>query len=116
MFLRTHTIEDRTYLLLVENERVNGKVTQRLRQRFGRIDYLRESGQLDAIVAGLGRSSERLLVLGRISAARACRARPDALAGRSSSSGCGKTAGSPTCCGRSRRTGISGFRLSGRCG
>jgi len=64
MFLRTHTIEGRTYLLLVENERVDGKVTQRVLQRFGRIDHLRESGQLDAIVAGLGRFSERLLVLG----------------------------------------------------
>jgi len=64
MFLRTHTIEGRTYLLLVENERVDGKVTQRVLQRFGRIDHLRASGQLDAIVAGLGRFSERLLVLG----------------------------------------------------
>ena len=64
MFLRTHTIEGRTYVLLVENERVDGKVTQRVLQRFGRIDHLRESGQLDAIVAGLGRFSERLLVLG----------------------------------------------------
>lgn len=64
MFLRTHTIEGRTYLLLVENARVDGKVTQRVLQRFGRIDHLRESGQLDAIVAGLGRFSERLLVLG----------------------------------------------------
>jgi hypothetical protein len=64
MFLRTHTIEGRTYLLLVENERVNGKVTQRVLQRFGRLDVLRESGQLDAIIAGLGRFSDRLVVLG----------------------------------------------------
>ena len=64
MFLRTHTVEGRTYLLLVENERVDGKVTQRVVQRFGRLDQLRESGQLDTIVAGLGRFSERLLVLG----------------------------------------------------
>ena len=64
MFLRTHTIHGHTYLLLVENERVDGKVTQRVLQRFGRIDHLRESGQLDTIVEGLGRFSERLLVLG----------------------------------------------------
>jgi len=32
MFLRTHTIEGRTYLLLVENARVHGKVTQRVLQ------------------------------------------------------------------------------------
>jgi hypothetical protein len=64
MFLRTHTIHGHTYLLLVENERIDGKVTQRVLQRFGRIDQLRESGQLDAIVAGLGRFSARLVVLG----------------------------------------------------
>jgi len=64
MFLRTHTIHGHTYLLLVENERVDGKVTQRVLQRFGRIDQLRASGALDAIVAGLGRFSERLIVLG----------------------------------------------------
>lgn len=64
MFLRTHTVHDRTYLLLVEKARVKSKVTQRLLQRFGRIGLLRESGQFDAIVAGLGRFSDRLLVLG----------------------------------------------------
>jgi hypothetical protein len=64
MFLRTQTVGGRTYLLLVENERVDGKVQQRVVQRFGRLDQLRESGQLDTIVAGLARFSERLLVLG----------------------------------------------------
>jgi hypothetical protein len=59
----TQTVDGRTHLL-VENERVNGKVTQRILHRFGRVDPLRESGELDAIVAGLGRSSERLVVLG----------------------------------------------------
>lgn len=64
MFLRTQHVSGRTYLLLVENARIDGKVTQRILQRFGRMDLLRESGQLDAIVAGLGRFSEHLVVLG----------------------------------------------------
>jgi hypothetical protein len=64
MFLRTQHVSGRTYLLLVENERVDGKVAQRILHRFGRMDLLRDSGQLDAIVAGLGRFSERLVVLG----------------------------------------------------
>lgn len=68
MFLRTQTVHGRTYLLLVENERVNGKVTQRIRHRFGRGDVLRESGELDAIVAGLGRFSQTPRGAGRPSA------------------------------------------------
>ena len=59
MFLRTKTVGDHTYLLLVENTRVEGKVSQRIVQRFGRVDLLRDSGQLDAIIGGLGRYSER---------------------------------------------------------
>jgi len=64
MFLRTQHVSGHTYVQLVENARVDGKVTQRILHRFGRMDLLRESGQLDAIVAGLGRFSERLIVLG----------------------------------------------------
>lgn len=64
MFLRTQHVSGHTYLQLVENARVEGKVTQRILHRFGRMDHLRDSGQLDAIVAGLGRFSERLIVLG----------------------------------------------------
>lgn len=63
MFLRTQHVGGRTYLQLVHNTRVGGKVTQQVIQRFGRLDVLRETGQLDAIVSGLGRFSERVLVL-----------------------------------------------------
>ena len=59
MFLRTQHVSGHTYVQLVENARVDGKVTQRILHRFGRMDHLRESGQLDAIVAGLGRFSDR---------------------------------------------------------
>lgn len=63
MFIRTQTTGDRTYLLLVENERVNGRVVQRVRHRLGRLDQLRASGQLDTLVKSLGRFSDKLLVL-----------------------------------------------------
>lgn len=63
MFIRTQTNGDRTYLLLVENERVNGRLVQRVLHRLGRLDELQASGQLDAVLKSLGRFSGKLLVL-----------------------------------------------------
>ena len=63
MFIRTQTNGDRTYLLLVENERINGRLVQRVLHRLGRLDELRASGQLDAVLKSLGRFSDKLLVL-----------------------------------------------------
>jgi hypothetical protein len=63
VFIRTQTSGDRTYLLLVENERVNGRVVQRVRHRLGRLDQLRASGELDTLLKSLGRFSDKLLVL-----------------------------------------------------
>ena len=63
MFLRTQQVSGHTYVQLVENARVDGKVTQRILHRFGRMDRLRESGQLDAIIASLDQFSKRLVVL-----------------------------------------------------
>lgn len=64
MFLRTQTTAGRTYLLLVENERVDGRIKQRVLLRLGRLDQLQASGQLDSLLASLGRFSTRLAVLG----------------------------------------------------
>lgn len=64
MFLRTQTTAGRTYLLLVENERVQGRIKQRVLLRLGRLDQLQASGQLDSLLASLGRFSTRLAVLG----------------------------------------------------
>ena len=47
MFIRTQTNGDRTYLLLVENERIDGRLVQRMLYRLGRLDQLQVSGQLD---------------------------------------------------------------------
>lgn len=63
MFIRTQTNGDRTYLLLVENERVNGREVQRVRHRLGRLDQLQASGQLDGLLKSLGRFADKLLVL-----------------------------------------------------
>lgn len=63
MFIRTQTNGDRTYLLLVENERVEGRLVQRVLYRLGRLDHLQASGQLDGLVKSFGRFSEKLLVL-----------------------------------------------------
>src|SRR2546428_12459278 len=63
MFIRTQTNGHRTYLLLVENERVDGRLVQRVLYRLGRLDQLQAAGQLDGLVKSLGRFSEKLLVL-----------------------------------------------------
>jgi len=64
VFIRTQTNAKRTYLLLVENQRVNGRIQQRVLARLGRLDELRASGELDRLLASLGRFSEKLAVLG----------------------------------------------------
>jgi hypothetical protein len=64
MFLRTQTTGGRTYLLLVESERIDGKIKQRVLHRLGRLDLMQASGQLDALITSLGRFSTKLAVLG----------------------------------------------------
>ena len=63
MFIRTQTNGSRTYLLLVENERVDGRLVQRVLHRFGRLDALRASGQLDTLVRSLGRFADKVAIL-----------------------------------------------------
>ncbi len=64
MFVRAQSNGSRTYLLIVENERVGGKVKQRVLHRLGRLDELRSSGQLESLIQSLGRFSEKFVVLG----------------------------------------------------
>jgi transposase len=64
LFVRTQTNGSRTYLLIVENEWVDGKVKQRVLSRLGRLDQLLADGRLDALVQSLGRFSDKLAVLG----------------------------------------------------
>ncbi len=76
MFVRTQTNGSRTYLLIVDNEWVDGKVKQRVLHRLGRLDELLADGQLDALIQSLGRFSEKLTILG-------AHARGDSIATRS---------------------------------
>ena len=76
MFVRTQTNGSRTYLLIVDNQWVDGKVKQRVLLRLGRLDELLASGRLDSLIQSLGRFSEKLAVLG-------AQARGDSVATRS---------------------------------
>ena len=76
LFVRTQTNGSRTYLLIVDNEWVDGKVKQRILLRLGRLDKLLASGRLDSLVQSLGRFSEKLAILG-------AHARGESLAARS---------------------------------
>ncbi|MCX7020173.1 MAG: hypothetical protein WCK47_14185 [bacterium] len=50
MFIRAKKSGKYVYLQIVENVRVGQKVEQRVRQSLGRLDKLRESGQLDSLI------------------------------------------------------------------
>jgi len=64
LFVRTQTNGSRTYLLIVDNQWVDGKVKQHVLLRLGRLDQLLASGGLDSLIQSLGRFSEKLAVLG----------------------------------------------------
>jgi len=64
MFVRTQKSGRRTYLLVVENEWVDGKVKQKVLHRLGRLDLLQQSGQLEGLMQSLQRFSKKLAVLG----------------------------------------------------
>lgn len=64
MFVRTQTNGSRTYLLIVDNQWVDGRVKQRVLHRLGRLDQLLATGDLDALLQSLGRFSAKLTVLG----------------------------------------------------
>jgi len=64
LFVRTQTNGSRTYLLIVGNHWVDGKVKQRVLHRLGRLDELLASGDLDALLLSLGRFSQKFSVLG----------------------------------------------------
>jgi hypothetical protein len=64
MFVRTKTRGGYTYLMVVENSRVGGRVQQRVLQNLGRLDVLQDTGRLDALFHSLGRFASGLDVLG----------------------------------------------------
>ena len=60
MFFRAKRSGDREYLQLVESERVEGRVRQRVLASIGRMDELRVSGQLARLTESLARLTEEL--------------------------------------------------------
>lgn len=64
MFIRTKKSGPRTYLQIVESNWVDGKVKQRVVSNLGRLDLMKESGEIDGLMLSLQRYSEKFAVLG----------------------------------------------------
>ncbi len=63
MFVRAKRSGLYTYLQLVHNERVEGRVRQTVIATLGRLDVLQGTGQIDGLVASCGRFAEHTAVL-----------------------------------------------------
>jgi hypothetical protein len=73
MFVRTKKRGGCTYLMIVENTRVGGRVRQKVLQNLGRLDVLQATGRLDALFHSLGRFASGLDVLGAANRSRRAR-------------------------------------------
>ena len=63
MFVRAKTSGKYQYLQVVENQRVDGRVQQRVVATLGRLDVLQQSGEIDALVSSCARFSQKVAVL-----------------------------------------------------
>jgi transposase len=63
MFFRVKQSGPRQYLQIVENTRDQGRVRQRVLVTLGRLDELRQAGQLDSLLASGARFAEHILLL-----------------------------------------------------
>ena len=63
MFVRRKKSGTYEYLQIVHNERIGGRVKQRVIATLGRLDVLRKTGQLDALLASCARFAEHTAVL-----------------------------------------------------
>jgi hypothetical protein len=87
MFVRTKKRGGCTYLMIVENTRVGGRVRQKVLQNLGRLDVLQATGRLDALFHSLGRFASSLEVIGahqrgEAITTRTARVGPDLIFGR----------------------------------
>jgi len=81
MFVRSKKSGAYEYLQIVYNERIDGRVKQRVIATLGRLDVLQKTGRLDALLASCSRFAEHTAVLtahrqGRISPAEKVRIGP----------------------------------------
>ena len=63
MFFRTKSSGPRTYLQVVENRWEGGRSRQRVVATLGRLDQLRDSGQLDALLISGARLAHSVMIL-----------------------------------------------------
>ena len=82
MFPRVKHTGTYEYLQIVHNQRVGGRVCQRVLATLGRLDELRENGQIDTLVTALAQFADHTAVLsayrqGELPAASAVRIGPD---------------------------------------
>jgi hypothetical protein len=63
MFFRVKNVGSHSYVQLVENSWEDGRSKQRVLVTLGSLDALRQSGQIDALLASGRRLSETILVL-----------------------------------------------------
>lgn len=75
MFARVKKSGRYEYLQIVHNERIDGRIKQRVIATLGRLDRLRENGQLDAMLSSCAKFSEHAAV---ISAVRSQSVKPEA--------------------------------------
>jgi hypothetical protein len=68
MFARVKKSGDYQYIQVVHNERINGQVRQRVIATLGRLDVLKETGQLDGLLESLARFSDHVAVLNALKA------------------------------------------------
>jgi transposase len=63
MFVRSKRSGPYEYLQIVENRRVEGRVTQRVIATIGRLDRLKERGEIESLVRSLAKYSEQALLV-----------------------------------------------------
>ena len=68
MFARVKKSGKHQYVQVVHNERIDGKVRQRVIATLGRLDTLKETGQLDQLLESLARLSDHVAVLNALKA------------------------------------------------
>ena len=63
MFVRAKKSGRYEYLQVVQNERVDGRVRQRVIATLGRVDQLQEQGQIDALLSSCSRFAQNVAVM-----------------------------------------------------
>ena len=87
MFVRSKKSGTYEYLQIVENQRIDGEVRQRVIATLGRLDVLQATGKIDALLSSCARFAEKICVLdahkrGRLPPAETIKIGPPKVFGR----------------------------------